>query len=419
MGWMETCAVDERMRFVMAGPEQNGKCVTHVAGQKCYPCPRLLSIAARPCVSRLLMLRGPLVTLPRRRFLCLAGAVAVLPALAPVAIAQAYPTRPLRWIVGYPAGGATDTVMRIVGNLLSERLGQPVVIENRPGAATNLATQAVATAPPDGYTLLFVATTNAVNATLYETLPFNFLRDIAPVSGLVEMPLVLVVNPSISAATVAEFIEYAKANPGIINVASFGTGTISHLAIELLKAMTGLDVVHVPYRGGASMVADLLGGRVQAGVDALPNALPHVQRGALRALAVMSAKRADAGGADRRRNGCRLRREHLDRRRRAGRHAAGNRRQAQSRDQCRPGDREPQDAARRHWSFARLLHARRVRRTCRGGDREVGQGHQVRRREGGIKTESPDAAKPGSAGPSRMGWRLSRRDDIYSPSKCP
>ncbi|MFL5001943.1 MAG: Bug family tripartite tricarboxylate transporter substrate binding protein [Xanthobacteraceae bacterium] len=233
------------------------------------------------------------MVLLRRRFLCLAGAVAVLPALARAAMAQAYPTRPLRWIVGYPAGGATDTVMRIVGNLLSERLGQPVVIENRPGAATNLATQAVATAPPDGYTLLFAATTNAINATLYETLPFNFLRDIAPVSGLVEMPLVLVVNPSLSAATVAEFIDHAKANPGTINVASFGTGTISHLAIELLKAMTGVNVVHVPYRGGASMVADLLGGRVQAGVDALPNALPHVQRGALRALAVMSAKRAE------------------------------------------------------------------------------------------------------------------------------
>jgi tripartite-type tricarboxylate transporter receptor subunit TctC len=234
------------------------------------------------------------MTLPRRRFLRLAGAVAALPVAARRAIAQAYPTRPVRWIVGYPAGGATDTVMRIVGNSLAERLGQPVVIENRPGAATNLAAQAVVAAPPDGYTLLFAATTNAINATLYETLPFSFLRDIAPVSGLVEMPLVLVANPSIPPKTVAEFIAHAKANPGTINVASFGTGTISHLAIELFKTMTGVSVVHVPYRGGAPMVTDLLGGRVQAAVDALPNALPHIQRGALRALAVMPVKRADA-----------------------------------------------------------------------------------------------------------------------------
>jgi tripartite-type tricarboxylate transporter receptor subunit TctC len=215
----------------------------------------------------------------------------VQPVAVRCAMAQAYPTRPLRWIVGYPAGGSTDTVMRIVGNVLSERLGQPVVIENRPGAATNLAAHAVVTAPPDGYTLLFAATTYAINATLYETLPFNFLRDIAPVSGLVEMPLVLVASPSIPPKTVAEFIAYAKANPGSINVGSFGTGTISHLAIELLKATTGVNVVHVPYRGGAPMVTDLIGGRVQAGVDALPNALPHIQRGALRALAVMSNKR--------------------------------------------------------------------------------------------------------------------------------
>ncbi len=233
------------------------------------------------------------MTIHRRRFLRLAAWVPALPAAGRLAVAQAYPTRPLRWIVGYPAGGATDTVMRIVGNALSERLGQPVVIENRPGAATNLAAQAVVTAPPDGYTLLFTATTNALNATLYEALPFNFLRDIAPVSGVVAMPLVLVVDPSIPPKTVAEFIAYAKANPGSLNVASFGTGTIAHLAIELLKTMTGVNVVHVPYRGGAPMITDLLGGRIQAAVDALPNALPHMQRGALRGLAVMSLKRAE------------------------------------------------------------------------------------------------------------------------------
>src|SRR5262245_28458704 len=232
--------------------------------------------------------------LPRRRFLQLAAVALAVPAATRRVLAQAYPTRPVRCIVGYPAGGATDTVMRIVGNTLSERLGQPVVIENRPGAATNIAAQAVVTAPTDGHTLLFAATTNAINAALYETLPFNFLRDIAPVSGLVEMPLALVAYPSIPPKSVAEFIAYAKANPGTINVASFGTATISHLAIELLKTMTGINVVHVPYRGGAPMVTDLLGGRVQAGIDALPNVLPHVQRGALRALAVMSARRAAA-----------------------------------------------------------------------------------------------------------------------------
>jgi tripartite-type tricarboxylate transporter receptor subunit TctC len=234
-----------------------------------------------------------MMPIERRRFLRLAASVPALPATGLLALAQTYPTRPLRWIVGYPAGGATDTVMRIVGNALSERLGQPVVIENRPGAATNLAAQAVVTAPPDGYTLLFAATTNALNATLYDTLPFNFLRDIALVSGVVAMPLVLVVDPAIPPKTVAELIAYAKANPGSINVASFGTGTIAHLAIELLKTTTGINVVHVPYRGGAPMITDLLGGRIQAAVDALPNALPHVQRGALRGLAVMSLKRAE------------------------------------------------------------------------------------------------------------------------------
>jgi tripartite-type tricarboxylate transporter receptor subunit TctC len=233
------------------------------------------------------------MTISRRRFLHQAFATGALCAAAAGASAQAYPARPLRWVVGFPPGGGADIVARIMAPWLAERLGQPVVIENRPGAATNIATQAVVTAPPDGYTLLFAATTNAINATLYETLPFNFLRDIAPVSGLVEMPLVLVVNPGIPPKTVAEFIAYAKANPGTVNVASFGTGTISHLSIELFKTTTSVNVVHVPYRGGAPMVTDLLGGRVQAAVDALPNALPHIQRGALRALAVMPARRVD------------------------------------------------------------------------------------------------------------------------------
>ena len=206
---------------------------------------------------------------PRRRFLSLAGAALALPALPRHATAQAYPTRPLRFVIGYPAGGSTDLIGRIMGQWLTERLGQPVVIENRPGAGTNLAAQAVVTAPPDGYTLLFAASTYAINATLYESLPYNFQRDIVPVAGLAELPLVLEVNPSVPTANLAEFIAYAKANPGKINIASFGAGTIAHLAIELFKTTIGVDMVHVPYRGGAPMVTDLLAGQVQAAVDAL------------------------------------------------------------------------------------------------------------------------------------------------------
>jgi tripartite-type tricarboxylate transporter receptor subunit TctC len=229
--------------------------------------------------------------LPRRRFLHLAGAALAAPSIAR---AQAYPARPVRWVLGYPAGGSTDILVRIVGNWLSERLGQPFVVENKPGAGTNLAVQAVVNTPPDGYTLLFVATSNAINATSYESLPFNFLRDIAPVAALAELPFVIDVSPSLPAKTVAEFITYAKANPGKINMGSFGAGTISHLAGELFKVMTGVTMQHVPYRGGAPMVTDIIGGRVQAGIDALPNSLPHIQAGTLRALAVTGPERSHA-----------------------------------------------------------------------------------------------------------------------------
>jgi tripartite-type tricarboxylate transporter receptor subunit TctC len=231
--------------------------------------------------------------LPRRRFLHLMGAALAAPAIAPLASAQAYPTRPVRWVLGYPAGGSTDILVRIVGNWLSERLGQPFVVENKPGAGTNVAVQAVVSTPPDGYTLLFVATSNAINATSYESLPFNFLRDIAPVAALAELPFVIDVSPSLPAKTVAEFIAYAKANPGKINMGSFGAGTISHLAGELLKVMTGVTMQHVPYRGGAPMVTDIIGGRVQAGIDALPNSLPHIRSGTIRALAMTGPVRSD------------------------------------------------------------------------------------------------------------------------------
>jgi len=228
----------------------------------------------------------------RRQFLHVAGAALVAPALSRLARAQTYPTRPLRLVVGFPPGGGTDIVARIMGRWLSERLGQPLIIENKPGAGTNIAVQAVVNSPPDGYTLLFVTTSSATNATLYDTLPFVFLRDIAPVAGLVRLPLVMQVNPSVPAKTVAEFIAHAMANPGKINMASTGVGTSVHLAGELFKVMTGINMVHVPYRGGAPALTDMISGQVQVMFADLPSSLAHIQSGALRALAVTTATRS-------------------------------------------------------------------------------------------------------------------------------
>jgi tripartite-type tricarboxylate transporter receptor subunit TctC len=231
--------------------------------------------------------------LPRRQFLHLAAGAAVLPAVTRFAMAQAYPSRSLRWIIGFPPGGGADTVARIMGPWLSERLGQPVIIENRPGASTNLAAQAVINSPPDGYTLLFLGLSTVVNASLFLSLPFDLQRDIAPVSGLIDYPMVMVANPSVPARTVAEIIAHAKANPGKVSMASFGTGSASHLAGELFKIMAGVDMIHVPYRGGAPMMLDLVGGQVQVGFDVMTTSLPHIRTGALRALGVAGAKRFD------------------------------------------------------------------------------------------------------------------------------
>jgi tripartite-type tricarboxylate transporter receptor subunit TctC len=231
---------------------------------------------------------------PRRQFLHWVAGAAALPVVSGIACAQAYPSRPLRWIVPYPAGGTTDLVARLMAEWLTARLGQQVVIENRPGGGTNIGVEDMVNAPADGYTLLFAVATNAINPSLYKSLPFDFQRDIVPVAGLAELPLIMELNPAIPAATVPEFIAYAKANPGKINFASFGARTISHLAIELFAISAGLDVVHVPYPGGAPMVTDLIGGRVQAGIDALPNSLPHIRAGTIRALAIMSAARTPA-----------------------------------------------------------------------------------------------------------------------------
>ena len=230
----------------------------------------------------------------RRRFLQLAAGVVAAPAITHSALAQAYPTRPIRWVVPFPAGGTTDLLARVLSQPLSERLGQQIVVENKPGGGTNIAVQQVVNSPPDGYTLLMTLATNTINPWLYKSLPFDFQRDILPVSGLAELPLVWVINPAVPAKTVSEFVTYAKANPGKLTVASFGVRTISHLAIELIKSHTGIEVLHVPYHGGAPMLTDMITGRIQAGIDALPNSLPHIRSGAVRALAVMSPGRNPA-----------------------------------------------------------------------------------------------------------------------------
>jgi len=231
------------------------------------------------------------MTLHRRHFLRLA-ALAAAPTLPHPALAQTWPSRPIRFIVPFPAGGTTDLIARIMGQWLTERLGQQVIVENKPGGGTNIGVQAVVNAAPDGYTLLFTVATNVINPWLYKSLPFDFQRDIAPVAALAELPLVIEVTPAVPAKTVAELVAYAKANPGKISFASFGARTISHLAIELIKSSTGIEVVHIPYTGGAPMVTDIIAGRIQAGVDALPNSLPHIRAGSMRALAVLPAKRS-------------------------------------------------------------------------------------------------------------------------------
>ena len=229
--------------------------------------------------------------LPRRRFLHLAAGAAALPAVSRIARAQTYPTRPVRLIVGFSAGGTADIIARVVGQWLSDRLGQQFVIENRPGAGGNIGTEAVVKAPPDGYTLLLVAPTNAVNATLYKKLNFNFIRDIAPVASIMRTPGVMEVNPLFPAKTVPEFIAYAKANPGKINMAIGGIGTAQHTYGELFKMMAGVDLVPVFYRGSRPALNDLIAGRVQVLFDILPSSMGFIRAGKVRALAVSTATR--------------------------------------------------------------------------------------------------------------------------------
>jgi len=229
--------------------------------------------------------------LPRRNFLRLAAGAAVLPALPRIARAQAYPSRPVRILVGAPAGGAFDILARLVGQWLSERLGQPFIVENRPGAGTNIATEAAVKAAPDGHTFLVFDASPAINTTLYDNLNFVFLRDIAPVASIVRSPLIMVVNPAIPAKTVPEFIVYTKANPGKINMASTGNGATPHVTGELFKMMAGVDMVHVPYRGAAPAITDLLSGQVQVLFISPLVSIEHIKTGKLRGLAVTSATR--------------------------------------------------------------------------------------------------------------------------------
>jgi tripartite-type tricarboxylate transporter receptor subunit TctC len=229
----------------------------------------------------------------RRQFLHLAAGAAALPAVPHIARAQAYPARPVRLIVGFPAGGANDTLARLMGHWLSERLGQQFVIENRPGAGGNIGTEAVVRAPADGYTLLQVGPTNTINATLYDKLNFDFIRDIMPVASISRETNVMVVHPSFAVKTVPEFIAYAKANPGKINMASASNGSSGHMSGELFKMMASVNLVHVPYRGGAPALTDLLGGQVQVFFGNMPSSIEYIRAGKLRVLAVTMATRSD------------------------------------------------------------------------------------------------------------------------------
>jgi tripartite-type tricarboxylate transporter receptor subunit TctC len=233
------------------------------------------------------------MNLPRRRFLHLAAGAAALPAASRIARAQAYPSRPVHLIIGYPPGGSADMTARLFGQWLSERLGQQFIVESRPGAGTNIATEAVVRAPPDGYTLLLAAPANAINATLFAKLNYDFIRDTEPVAGLIRFADVLDVNLSVPVHSVPEFIAYAKANPGKLNFASSGIGSTLHVSGELFKMMAGVDIVHVPYRGGAPAMVDLMGGRVQVMFDNLPTAIEFIKAGKLRPLAVTTATRSE------------------------------------------------------------------------------------------------------------------------------
>jgi tripartite-type tricarboxylate transporter receptor subunit TctC len=234
------------------------------------------------------------MTLPRRRFLRFAASAVAVPAMPRFALADGYPARPVRFVVGFTAGGAPDIIARLVGQFLSEHFGQPFVIENRPGAGTNIATETVTRATPDGYTVLLIGTPNMINASLYTDLKFDFVRDVAPVGSFGENPFIMVVNPQFPAKTVAEFIAYAKANPDKINMTSTGTGNLTHFSGELFKMLAGVDMVHVPAHGEVEAETDLMTGRVQVMFDPIVSSIGYIKAGKLRALAVTTGKRLES-----------------------------------------------------------------------------------------------------------------------------
>ena len=296
-----------------------------------------------------------------------------------------YPTRSVRFVVGYPPGGATDILARLIGQRLSERLGQQFFIENKPGAGNNIGTEAVVNAAPDGYTVLLVNPANYINASLYTNLKFNFVRDIAPVAAFNRVPNVMTVAPDVPAKTVAEFIAYVKANPGKVNMASSGNGTSVHLSGELFMAMSGAKMVHVPYRGAAPAITDMLGNRVQVIFDNMPSIIGHIAPGSLRALAVTTAARSpQLPDVPTVAETVPLRGQRAVRHGRAGQNAARDHREVEQGDQRgdgRAGNQEAPDRTRRR---AADRHAGGVRRDDFGGDRKMGEGGQVFRRQGRI-----------------------------------
>ena len=330
-----------------------------------------------------------------RLFRLIALSLLGLAALAQPAIAaDPYPTRPIKWIVPYPPAGTTDVLARIIAQYLAEKLGQPVVVENKPGAGNNLGTEAAINAAPDGYTMLLVNPAHGINATLYKNLNFNVIRDVAPVAGLIRAPNVMEVTPSFPAKTVAEFIAYCKANPKKINMASSGSGTSVHMSGELFKSMTGCDMLHVPYKGAGPALVDLMGGQVDVLFDNLPSSIGHIKSGKLRALAVTSQERepVDGAPADGRRDRARLRGDRLVRRRHAEEHAARVHRPDQRRSQPRPGRPEDPRAPGRSRRQAHRRHARGLRQGDRRRDRQVGEGGDLLRREGRVGTPASLAA---------------------------
>ncbi len=291
--------------------------------------------------------KGDLMKSPRRKFLRLAAGAAALPAVSRLAWAQAYPSRPVRIIVGFPAGGQIDIIARLIGQWLSERLGQQFYVDNRPGAASNIATEALVRAAADGHTLFLANATNAVNASLFDKLSFDFIRDTVPVASINRIPLVLEAHPAFPARTVAELIAHAKANPDKVSLASPPKGTAPFMAAELFKMMGGVEMLRVPYRGSAQMVPDLIGGQVQVAFDGISSSIEHIRTGKLQGAGGGDggAPGGVAGGPDRRRVAARLRGERLVRRGRAPQHAERDHRQAPSGDQCRPRRLQDQVAA--------------------------------------------------------------------------